>query len=147
MKISDRGIDLIKKHEGLRLTAYLCPAGIPTIGYGHTKTVDITDVARGTTITEQQAVDLLRQDLKLVEIFMQRYVDLLSQNEFDSCCSFAFNVGCRAFSESTLLKRIKAGAPESAIRYEFSRWNKSGTQVLPGLVKRRQDEADLFFSK
>ena len=139
MKLSQQGLDLIKRHEGLKLKAYICPAGIPTIGYGHTRTAQI-----GGTITEQQAEELLKQDVSYAEVGVYRQLPNLKQNQFDALVSFVFNVGYGNFQKSTLLKRIKEGAACSEIKYQFSRWNKGGGKVLAGLTKRREDESNLY---
>ena len=141
MRTSDKGLELIKKHEGLRLTAYKCPAGVWTIGYGHTRTATL-----GLDITEQTAEVLLKQDVRFAEIAVTKELPTISQPKFDALVSFVFNVGAGAFQRSTLLKRIKANQPEHLIRNEFSRWDKAGGKVLAGLVRRRQDEANLYFS-
>lgn len=142
-KTSQEGINLIKSHEGLKLKAYLCPANVWTIGYGHTRTVK----QGGLIITEKQAEDLLRSDLEISEASVNYKLKNteINQNQFDALVSFVFNVGAGAFAKSTLLKKLLSNWTEDEIRHEFSRWNKGGGRVLPGLVKRRQDEADLFF--
>ena len=140
METSQNGLELIKKHEGLKLKAYLCPANVWTIGYGHTRTA-----RQGMVISEQQAEDLLKSDLDISEKVV-KHSGNYNQNQFDALVSFVFNVGSGAFKSSTLLKKIKAGAPESEIRHQFSRWNKANGKELAGLTKRRQDEADLYFS-
>jgi lysozyme len=142
MKTSKRGIDLLKAHEGLRLTAYKCPAGVLTIGYGHTG----TDVTAGKTITQAEAEQLLRNDLAWAEEAVNSELPGINQNQFDALVSFTYNVGAGAFKGSTLLRKAKANANDPAIRSEFSKWKKGGGQVLPGLVKRRAAEAELYFS-
>lgn len=144
MKTSNGGLGIIKKHEGLRLRAYLCPAGVPTIGYGHTGTVTAEDVRRGFTISEEAAERLLRADLKTAERAINDLVRVpLAQHEFDALASFVFNVGRGAFERSTLLrllnKGIKATVPE-----QLARWNKGGGRILPGLVARRAEEGALW---
>jgi lysozyme len=142
MKTSDKGLELIKKHEGLKLTAYKCPAGVWTIGYGHTRTA-----VSGIKITEWQAEELLKSDLRIAETIVNMSLkDQLNQKQFDALVSFVFNVGAGAFQKSTLLKRIKANQEEHLIRHEFSRWDKAGGKVLAGLVRRRQDEANMYFN-
>jgi len=138
---SQRGIDLIKRHEGLSLEAYLCPANKWTIGYGHTRTAH-----EGDKITERLAEELLKQDLKFTEIRVNALTaDLdLKQNQFDALVSFAFNVGCAAFAKSTLLKRIREGADNEEISKQFNRWVYAGGKKLNGLIKRRQDEANEY---
>lgn len=141
MKTSDRGIDLIKEHEGFRSKAYRCPAGVWTIGYGHTK-----DVRPGQVISREEGEIFLREDLETAERVVERECSGLSQNRFDSLVSFVFNCGEGSFKRSTLLKCIKANPDNPNIRYEFSRWVKSNGVSLPGLIRRRRAEADLYFS-
>lgn len=132
---------MIAGHEGLRLEAYLCPAGVWTIGYGHTK-----GAKPGMTITRQRAEALLKEDLLTAENTVNRLYLKLNQNQFDALVSFVFNVGSGNFLRSTLLKKIQANANDPAIAAEFNKWNRGGGRVLPGLVKRRQQEAELYFS-
>jgi len=143
MRTSDTGIEMIKAHEGLRLTAYPDPGtgGEPwTIGYGHTG-----QVHPGMSITDEQAEEFLRQDLEGFERAVEGLLPIsLSQGEFDALVSFAFNVGAHALETSTLRKRLLAGEPRCWVyQKELPRWNKGGNGVLAGLIKRRQEEADL----
>ena len=143
MRTSDHGIEIIKAHEGLRLMAYPDPGtgGEPwTIGYGHTG-----NVRPGIAISEEQAEDLLREDLMKFEAAVEELLPIeLSQSEFDALVSFAFNVGSYALQTSTLRKRLLAGEPRCQVyQEELKRWNKGGSGVMPGLVRRRQEEADL----
>ena len=132
--------EVIKEAEGLRLEAYLCPAGVWTIGYGHTG----PDVWPGLVITEKWAEQLLEEDLKRFEAYVSGYVRVdLTQDQFDALVSFTYNVGAEAFKNSTLLRKLNAGDYEGASK-EFTRWNKSKGKVLPGLVKRREKERKLF---
>jgi lysozyme len=142
MKTSPNGIALLKAHEGLRLTAYRCPAGVLTIGYGHTG----ADVSDGKTITPTEAEQLLRDDLQWAEKTVAEALPDSNQNQFDALVSFVYNVGAGAFKTSTLLRKAKACANDPTIRAEFAKWNKGGGKVLPGLVKRRAAEATLYFS-
>lgn len=141
MRTSGRGINLIKQHEGLRLEAYRCPAGVFTIGYGHT-----AGVRRGDVIDAQRAEQLLAEDLRGVEAIVSRECPGVNQNQFDALVSFTFNVGSGNFLKSTLLKCVKANPENVNIRYEFSRWNKANGMVLSGLIRRRKAESDLYFS-
>ena len=142
MKISEKGLALIKKHEGLRTEAYKCPAGIWTIGYGHTGKVKATD-----KITEAEAEQLLAEDAETAGKTVSTLVKKpLNQNQFDALVSFVFNLGCRNFAGSTLLRRINRNPQDNAIREEFARWVYSKGQRLDGLVKRRLDECELYFS-
>lgn len=142
MTTSKTGLALIAAHEGLKLKAYLCPAGVPTIGYGHTK-----GVRMGDTITPDQADKFLREDLADAEKAVNAQGLKINQNQYDALVSFTFNVGVGNFGKSTLLKKVKANADDPAIRNEFARWNKGGGKVLPGLTRRRKEEADLYFKK
>lgn len=145
MKTSPEGIARIKRHELLRLKAYLCPAGVPTIGWGSTK-----GVAMGMTITEQQADARLVQDLATAESAIHKHVKVpLTQNQFDALASFVFNVGVKNFQGSTLLKKLNEGKYAAAAE-QFQFWRnardpKTGKLgVLPGLVKRRAEEREVF---
>lgn len=142
MKTSKNGIDLIKKYEGCKLNAYLCPANVWTIGYGHTKNVKAVD-----KITQEIAERLLINDLQEPENAINAYCQhALTQNQFDALVSFVFNLGSGAFKSSTLLKRINANMMQLA-SLEFCKWNKAGGKVLDGLTKRRADEKALFLKK
>lgn len=139
MRISDSGLDLIKRFEGLRLHSYRCPANIPTVGYGHTG----ADVCDGQTITLEKADELLRADVMRFEDGVARLAPTTTQGQFDGLVSFAFNLGLGALKSSTLLRKHNAGDYEGAAA-EFGRWNKAGGKVLNGLVRRRADEAALY---
>lgn len=141
MRTGQRGINLIKQFEALRLEAYKCPAGIWTIGYGHTRGVKPGDV-----IDKQKAEQLLAEDLRESEAVVSRECPGINQNQFDALVSFVFNCGSGSFQKSTLLKCVKANPENVNIRYEFSRWNKSKGMILAGLIRRRKAEADLYFS-
>ena len=142
MKTSDKGIDFIKRHEALRLNAYLDAAGVWTIGYGHTGGVNSGDV-----ISEKQAEEFLRADLATAERALNSTRLQLNQNQFDALVSFVFNLGAGNFARSTLLRKIKSNPNDPTIRKEFERWVYAGGKVLNGLVRRRREEADLYFSK
>lgn len=145
MKISDKGLALIKRFEGLKLTAYRCPAGILTIGYGSTG----PHVKHGMIITEAEAEALLRKDVARFEDGVNHIVGPCTQGQFDSLVSFAFNLGLGALMSSTLLKRHKAGDFSRAAD-AFLSWNKARAGgklvVLPGLTKRRSAERQLYLS-
>lgn len=142
--INDAGVDLIKRWEGLRLEAYLCPSGVPTVGYGHTG----EDVWMGMTITEPEAETLLRKDLWSSEDTVSNAVQAtLTDNEYAALVSFVFNCGAGAFKSSTLLRRINSGENVgTVIQEEFPRWVYGGGQKLQGLVNRRNDEIKLALS-
>ena len=142
MKTSQKGIDLIKKFEGTVLKVYKDAVGLPTIGIGHL-------IKKGevfTTITQQQAEDLLAKDLKQFEEGISTSVKVaITQNQFDALVSFAFNLGMGNVNSSTLLKKLNAGDVQGAAN-EFVRWNKAGGKVLTGLTNRRLAEKELFLS-
>ena len=151
MKITttgDKGIALIKQFEGFSANPYKCPAGISTIGYGATfypdgKKVAMTDAA----INESQATDLLRVMLKSFEQYVDSYCrDDINQNQFDALVSFAYNLGPANLKASTLLKKVNANPSDPTIKDEFLKWTKAGGQTLPGLVRRRTAEAELYFA-
>ena len=139
MKISEKGLDLIKKYEGLRLNAYKCPAGVLTIGYGTTK-----GVKAGMQITEKQAVEMLRRDMAEFEQVLNNLGINFAQNQFDALCSWLYNLGAGAFATSTLKKKIVARADDEAICAEIVKWVNAGGKPLLGLKRRRVDEANLF---
>ena len=141
MKTSDKGIALIKAHEEFVPHAYRCPAGIWTIGYGHTSGVKPGDV-----ITETQGEAFLRSEIASAERGVNAAGLNLPQTKFDALVSFVFNVGAGNFNRSTLLKYARANADDPRIRQEFSKWIYGDGKVLPGLIKRRKAEADLYFS-
>ena len=141
MKTSPKGIALIKEFEGLRLKAYQCPGGVWTIGYGHT-----TGVRPGMVITEAQAEEYLKADLIVFERYLNGLGLALNQNQFDALVSFIYNVGTGNFSNSTLLRKVRANPQDNSIMDEFLRWVYSKGRVLPGLQRRRLDEMKLYFS-
>lgn len=141
MTTSNIGIELIQRHEGLRLQAYKCPADVWTIGYGHTRTAK-----QGLVITPLQAQELLKEDLLTAENAVNNLHLNVNQVQYDALVSFVFNLGSGNFQRSTLLKKIKANANDPAISSEFAKWIRGGGRVLPGLVKRRREEAELYFS-
>jgi GH24 family phage-related lysozyme (muramidase) len=145
MNLSQKGLDLIKQFEGLRLEAYkaLKTEKYWTIGYGHYG----EDVKEGQKITKTQAENLLKQDVKRFEhgVHDAIRVDDLNQNQYDALVSFAYNVGVSAFKKSTLVEKINKKDFEGASK-EFARWNKSGGKVIQGLINRRVKEKELFLS-
>lgn len=142
MKTSKQGIELIKSFEGLRLRAYVCPAGVATIGWGHTK-----GVKAGMVIDLAEAERMLADDIAIAERCVNCDADSLNQNQFDALVSFVFNVGTANYKKSTLRKKVLANPNDTAIADEFGRWKYANKIVLPGLVRRRQAESDLYFSK
>ena len=144
---SAQGLAIIKKHEGLRLSSYLCPAGVPTIGYGNTRYPDGRKVVLGEKLSsEKEATQLLLASLQSFEAAVNRHLPNLNQCQFDALVSFTYNVGTGAFIKSTLLKKAKVNAADPSIVDEFQKWVRGGGKVLPGLVTRRREEANLYFS-
>jgi lysozyme len=148
MRTSKKGLELIKKHEGLELKPYLCPAGVPTIGYGATYYPNGSKVKMNNgAITEQYAEGMLRDMLTRYEKGVERYVQVeINQNQFDALVSFAYNLGLGALKSSTLLGIINNDSCDTAIKLQFKRWVKAGGKTLTGLVKRRKEESKLYFS-
>lgn len=143
MRISENGIKLVKSFEGLKLVAYKCPAGIWTIGYGHTG----PDVTPGQVITQAQADALLARDLERFEAGVARLVKVpMTQNQLDALVCFSYNLGLGALQGSTLLRLLNAGDYAGAAA-QFPRWDKAGGKVLPGLTRRRAAEQALFLGK
>lgn len=145
-QINRAGLEIIKSFEGLRLKPYLCPAGVPTIGYGTTvypdgKPVKLSDPP----VTPEQAEAYLLQTLKKFEEGVSKLVTVsINDNEFSALVSFAYNVGLEALKKSTLLKLLNAGVKREAVADQLLRWNKAGGKELPGLTRRRQAERSLF---
>ena len=145
-RINAAGLAIIRASEGLALRAYLCPAGILTIGYGHTG----NDVMPGMVITAAEADAFLARDL---EFFEERVDHALAAqarerttgNQFSAMVSFAFNVGPAAFKDSTLLRKHNAGEYQAAAD-QFLRWNRARGRVLEGLTARRKAERSLYLT-
>lgn len=135
-KINKSGLNLIKKYEGCKLTSYICPAGVLTIGYGHTG----KDVKPNQTITKKKAINLLKKDLARFERHVQsyNYIYEWTDNEFSALVSFAFNIGnidqLTAYGTRT----------RSQIRSAMLKYVKANGKTLAGLVKRRKAELKLF---
>ena len=141
MKATNYATLLIKSFEQLRLNSYLCPAGVWTIGYGHTDGVN-----QGMLITEKTADAFLKQDIRNAEHSINQMDVELTQEQFDALVSFVFNVGVRAFNVSTLRKKILKNPNDPSIADEFRRWVYAGDKKLPGLIKRREQEIKLYYS-
>jgi len=142
MKISSEGLDLIKKFEGLELTAYKCAAGVWTIGYGHTK-----DVQEGDEWSEAHANHMLEVELEEFEGYINDNVTVaLSQHQFDALVSWVYNLGPANLKASTMLKVLNSGDYEG-VPAQIQRWNKAGGKVLEGLIRRRKAESLLFMGR
>lgn len=143
MKASDELIEFIKDKEDLRLTAYRCPKGVPTIGWGHTKGVKM-----GMTISEAKAEEYLRSDVAEAEKDVARLnLPLKTQGQYDAITDFIFNLGLSQTKGSTLFKYIRQGKTQLLIVRQFMAWVYSGGKVLNGLVKRRKWEAERYVGK
>ena len=141
MKASIDAYELIKQFEGLRLEAYLCPAGIWTIGYGHT-----SGVSPNSFITIQEADEYLHRDVAAIEMQLNKLNLSLRQCQWDAIVSFVFNVGIGNFKASTLLAKIRINTDDNSIIDEFLRWVYANGKVMRGLQKRRLTEMKLYFS-
>ena len=138
-KTNQAGVDLIKQFEGFVNHAYKCPAGVWTIGYGHTK-----GVYDGQHVDESAAQDLLRQDLADAEGAVCRLVTVdLNDNQFAALVSFVFNVGTGNFAKSSVLTSVNA-EDHDEVPYNLAKWNKAGGKVLSGLTRRREAEGKLW---
>ena len=150
MKITNNCINLIKKFEGLRLSAYPDPGtgGEPwTIGYGSTYYEDGSKVRKGDKISINRAESLLVTHVASFAKKVEKLVtSSITSNQFDALVSFAYNVGVGNFSKSTLLKKVNANPSDKTISLEFEKWVRAAGKVLPGLVKRRKEEARLYNS-
>lgn len=145
MNASDACLRLIQESEGFRAAPYRCPAGIPTIGYGSTRYADGRPVSMGDPpITEADANRIMRATLRDYEAAVNRYVQVpLTQGQFDALVDFAYNAGAQNLRKSTLLRLLNAGDYVGAAA-QFGRWVQGGGRRLPGLVKRRARERQLF---
>lgn len=143
MKISKQGIKLIKKFEGFKPYAYLCPANILTIGYGHTRGVRL-----GQTCTVEEAEQFLKEDLELAEAEVNKVAEKvdLTQGQFDSLVSFTFNIGAGNFQASTLRRKVLNNPADPSIKAEFGKWVYVRGKVNQGLQRRRLEESRLYFS-
>lgn len=142
MKISEEGKALIKKFEGCELEAYRCPAGVWSIGFGHTK-----GVQQGDVWSQDHAEHMLDVELEEYEGYINDLVSVeLEQHQFDALVAWVYNLGAGNLISSTLLVKLNAGE-YADVPHEIQRWNKAGGEVLEGLVRRRKAEALLFEGK
>lgn len=138
MRASEVLIEAIKGFEGFRAEAYKCPAGVWTIGYGHTG-----GVKKGQRVSQARAVELLRADLRSAEESVSRLGVARTQGQFDALVDITYN--CGDMSGSTLVRKIREGAGKDEITKEFMRWVHSGGKVLSGLIKRRAWDAERYY--
>jgi lysozyme len=152
LSVSDDCLKLIEEFEcggqiEKYLTAYKCPAGVWTIGIGTTIYPTGQRVKQGDVITVEQAYEFLRFDLRNIQQTVDSYTtDAITQSQFDSLVSFAYNVGTNGLKGSTLLKKVNLNPGDPAIEKEFNKWVYGGGKVLPGLVRRRMAESWLYFN-
>ena len=147
--LSENGLSLITKFEGIATTAYICPAGVVTIGIGETDTFSLTGekITLGMTITENQAKESFRIAVKKYEAAVNESVEIsLNQNQFDALVSLTYNIGINGFKNSTLLKLLNQNKIEEASE-QFERWVYANGKILVGLVNRRKEEKALFLKQ
>ncbi len=142
MKISQKGVELIKKYEGCVLKAYkpVATERYYTIGYGHYG----SDVKRGMTITQDVAEDLLKKDIAPIEQALNHLCINFTQNAFDSLVSWIFNLGIGNFNTSTMKKYIVAHKSDVEITDQMVKWHNTNGRPLLGLKRRRVDEANMW---
>ena len=147
MKLNKEGIKLLHDFEGLKLDAYLCPAKIPTIGYGNTFYEDGSKVKIGDKITKQRADELFLNvvNKNFAEPIRKLLTKKVNENQFSALVSFAYNIGIGNLHRSTLLRMVNVNPNDSGIRDQFMRWNKAGGKEMAGLTRRRKAEADLYY--
>lgn len=147
--ISPAGVKFISEFEGFVARPEPDPVGYCTVGYGHLiryGPCQPQDYKKYGTLTQLDALKLLQSDLGEYSDAIRDSVTVpLSQNAFDALVSFTYNNGVGAWLSSTLRRKVNEQAPPAEIRHEFSRWVNAGGRPLPGLVRRRAAEADLFF--
>lgn len=146
MNLTAAGIDLVKQAERLRLTPYRCPAGVLTIGYGHTSVAGSPKVAARMRITAEDADAILRRDLADVACRIRPMIVVgINDNQFSALVSFAFNCGVGTFSKSSVRRLVNAGAFDEVPR-ALAMYVRGGGRILPGLVRRRAAEGELWRS-
>ena len=144
--INASGLSIIRRFEGLRLEPYLCPAGIPSIGYGATWIGGRKVSLKTRPISEAHADQLLGEQVRTFEQAVDRLISSpLTWNEFSSLVSFCYNVGAGALQRSTLRQKLNRGDYQGAGN-ELPKWRMGGGRVLPGLVRRRAEERSLFLA-
>lgn len=139
-QITQEGLDLIKRFEGFSPTVYICPAGYPTIGYGHL-------VSKGEvfdSISAKEAEELLRRDVASAERAVLRLINVpLTDGQYDALVSFTYNLGSGALQSSTLRRKVNRQA-HSDVSAQLVRWVWAGGRKLNGLIMRRNIEAKLY---
>lgn len=149
MKPSKQAIEIIKKYEGLFLNAYLCPASVPTIGYGTIRYPDGKPVKLGEKITLKKAEELLTWEVEKIATQIPKVN--VNQNQYDALVSFTYNLGIGNLLKSTLWRKVRTNPEDPTIKDEFMKWTKARVggklTVLKGLVRRRTEEYSLYAQK
>lgn len=144
LEISKDGIELIKHFEGFKANAYLCPAGVWTIGYGTIRYANGKKVREGDKCTKAQATGYLKDDITRFEKSVNKLVTVpLQQHQFDALVCWTYNLGVTNLKNSTMLKVLNKGLYDQ-VPDQMRRWNRAGGKVLKGLTRRREAEAVLF---
>jgi lysozyme len=148
LHIDGKGIDLITSFEGFRAKPYICPAGVPTIGYGTTRYPNGVKVSMSDMeITKDKAIEYLRFDVYRFELAVDAMcVDSINQNQFNALVSFTYNLGEGALKSSTLLKKLNVNPNDLTIKDEFQKWCFADGKKMEGLLRRRIAEAELYFT-
>ena len=148
MKIDREGIEFLILMEGFELKAYKCSAGIWTISSGVTRYENGLPVKRGDVITRERALELFKNTIKVYEMCVNTNVKSnINQNMYNALVSFTYNLGVGAFKNSTLLKKVNKDPNDESILKEFAKWINVNGKPSNGLIKRRQNEARLYFKK
>jgi lysozyme len=142
LRVPDTAIQLVKQFEGCKLNAYIDANGYPTIGYGH----KLVGATKASSITEEEAQTLLEQDLQIATLAVQRLTSVpLNDQQLSALIDFVYNLGAGTYQHSTLRMKLNRGEYKAAAE-EFKKWVYAGSIKLPGLIRRRQLEADIFRS-
>jgi len=144
--VTEEGLNLIKRFEGFSPAIYICPAGYPTIGYGHVVLAhEREQFAEG--ITQAKATDILRKDVGIAERAVVRLIsEPLTDGQFDALVSFTFNLGAGALQRSTLRRKVNRWEHESVLA-ELMKWVWAAGKKFPGLIRRRRSESSLYQNK
>lgn len=144
MKLTAEGLALIREFEGFRARAYKCPAGVWTVGFGHTSNAGPPAVHEAMVVSRDEADAILARDAESFAAGVAKELKVeLSGHQFSALVSFAYNVGLGNFRSSSVLRAVNAG-DTAAVPRRLQLWNKAGGKVLPGLVRRRAAEAEMF---
>jgi lysozyme len=147
MQCNEAGLRIIKHFEGFHSKPYLCPAGVPTIGFGSTRGLNGKRIRTNSAhITEEEGEELLQRDVQSAASAVKRLIQIeLNENELSALCSFVYNLGSGRLQSSTLRAKLNRGDYEGAA-LEFPKWRRAGGKILRGLVLRREMEVKLFLA-